>query len=94
MRAFLLFCCVFEGCFGKSGCFIVVFRWCDLGAMCGERGVLTVRFSSLKNTPRFRTIFLLVPVDVDEHPLEQKQIQESFLFSYAQGQHDGRVAGG
>ena len=54
---FYCFTVFFEGCFRKSGCFLVVFCWCDRGGMRGEGGVLAACFSSLKNAPTFQLYF-------------------------------------
>jgi hypothetical protein len=47
----------FAGVFEKKGVYVVVFLWSFCGGLFGERGEVSPRFPTTKNTPQFGTIF-------------------------------------
>jgi hypothetical protein len=48
---------LFAGVFGKKDVQVVVFLWSICGELRGERGEVSPRFPTTKNTPSFETIF-------------------------------------
>jgi hypothetical protein len=53
---------VFGGYFAEMTCLDVVFWWRERGGMRGKRGVLTVKFLALRNTPGFGDLFFGAPI--------------------------------